>query len=123
MSSSFLPAHLIALAHFFMGLILPAFVFAAGLQLRGLMPGRIVLSFLFWAGTVIVSHIPYVIMTLRATSGSNADEMMMWSAISSLMNLLTTIASVWLGLSLLAVVRRLRNLAMLDPGGAMDREG
>ena len=62
-------------------------------------------------------------MTLRASTGSNSDEMMMWSALSSLMSLLTTIASAWLGLSLLAVVRRLRNLAMLDPGGPMDREG
>lgn len=121
MSSGFPFAFLLPLIYFFMGLVLPAFSLAAGVQLRGLMPGRVVYAFFFWAASAVMAHIPHLIMGIRAMRNAGSDEIVVWSNISSLMSLMTTLASVWLGFALLAVVRRLRDLAMLDPGGPMDR--
>jgi hypothetical protein len=123
MSSTFPLLFLMPILYFLMGLVLPAFALAAGIQLRGLMPGRVVYAFFFWAAAAIMAHIPHLIMGIRAMRNAVADEIAVWSAISSLMSMLTTLASVWLGFALLAVVRRLRDLAMLDPGGPMDRAG
>ena len=123
MSSGFPFAFLMPAIYFLMGMVLPAFFLAAGIQLRGFMPGRVVYAFFFWSASAVLSHIPYLMISMRAMRGAGGDEMAVWSSMSALMGLMTALASIWLGFSLLAVVRRLRELAMLDPGGPIDRAG
>ena len=121
MSSGFPFAFLMPILYFLMGLALPAFALAAGIQLRGLMPGRVVYAFFFWAAAVVLAHVPHLLISMRAMQGAGSDEITVWSSISALLSLMTTLATIWLGFALLAVVRRLRDLSMLDPGGPMDR--
>ena len=123
MSSMFPFVFLLPILYFLMGLVLPAFSLAAGIQLRGLMPGRVVYAFFFWAAAAVMAHVPHLLISMRAMRNAGSDEIAVWAAISSLLGLLVALASIWLGFALLAVVRRLRDLAMLDPGGPMDRAG
>lgn len=123
MSSGFPFAFLMPIIYFILGMALPAFMLAAGLQLRGLMPGRVVYAFFFWAAAAIMAHVPHLLISMRAMRNAGSDEIAIWGAISSLLGLLVALASIWLGFGLLAVVRRLRDLAVLDPGGPMSRAG